>query len=110
MRLSITSQTGRYERETIDDRKDRRYDRRLAGPELASDNSLILGLARLVPECSITYIDWDKYNESLKLHTESKDMPRMGDESSISYKDLGKPTVRPVALPYKLFGESAAIA
>ncbi|CAG1988261.1 unnamed protein product [Fusarium graminearum] len=83
---------------------------RLAGPELASDNSLILGLARLVPECSITYIDWDKYNESLKLHTESKDMPRMGDESSISYKDLGKPTVRPVALPYKLFGESAAIA
>lgn len=37
-------------------------------------------------------------------------MPRMGDESSISYKDLGKPTVRPVALPYKLFGESAAIA
>lgn len=28
MRLSITSQTGRYERETIDDRKDRRHDRR----------------------------------------------------------------------------------
>ncbi|PTD10760.1 hypothetical protein HYE67_010352 [Fusarium culmorum] len=48
---------------------------------------------RLVPECSTTYIDWDKYNESLKLHTESKDMPRMGDESSISCKDLGKPTL-----------------